>query len=127
MSGRHRQSRDRNAKTQRVTRLSHAKVKRITHRRIGNQAAYEQQLSHELCDDLARTFARQSGGARANYGLIVRELLRVRPTAEKQSPHSLVRLLLNRYDDDKKLREFLKALSKRIYDYTLARIDGQDY
>src|SRR5262249_50094238 len=103
------------------------RVRRITDRRIGNQAAYEQQLSYELCDDLMRKSALRSGGSGAHYSLIVSALLCVRPISNGKKNCSFVTLLRDLYENDALLRKLLKKWDKLIYEYILARIMRQDY
>jgi hypothetical protein len=105
------------ANGQKVTRLSKAKVKRITARREGNQAAYEQLLSEELCRPLTYEFARQSaekigdhvgdiGSIRNHYAMIARELLCVRSS-------KLLSAFEKEYARDRKgLMRFLSAMLK---------------
>jgi hypothetical protein len=107
-------------------RLRKAKVKRITDRRIGNQAAYEQQLSLELCDDLAREFSTRSGGGRANYNAIALELVSLRPVAGSKRC-SLVMLLRDMYETNGLLRDFLRKWEQHICNYISACIDREDY
>jgi hypothetical protein len=102
---------------QKVTRLSKAKVKRITARREGNQAASEQLLSEKLCRPLTYEFARQSAektgdhvgdiaSIRVHYQMIVRELLCVRSS-------KLLSALEKEYARDRKgLMRFLSAMLK---------------
>jgi hypothetical protein len=127
MNNRRKKPQRKKPETRKVTRLSHAKVDRLTERRIGNQAAYDRQLSYELCDDLAGKFAQRSGEGRINYGLIAKELLRLRSIANGQKTCSLVSLLRNNYETDSLLRSFLKTWDRHIYAYISARIYSDDY
>src|SRR5436190_13719078 len=104
------------------TRLTKAKVKQITRRRVGNQAAYEQCVSEELCDDLARKF-----GRRDDYSSIAAEFVHLRSVTDREERCSLVMLLLDKYETDDLLREFLGRWDKHIYNYIFASIHGEDY
>jgi hypothetical protein len=104
-------------RSRKVTRLSKAKVKRITARREGNKAAYDQLLSEELCRPLTYEFARQSAektgdhvediaSIRVHYEMIVTELLCVRS-------RKLLSTLEKEYSRDRKgLMRFLSAMLK---------------
>ena len=120
---------------QKATRLSKAKVRRITARRIGNQAAYERLVSEELCDKLAGGFARKSaektktdndiGSIRFRYSTIVIELVCMRETQSGGERYSLSNVLRRDYETDEALKQFLPKLGKRIADYVSHCIRGE--
>jgi hypothetical protein len=121
-------------KNERVTRLSKAKVKRITRRRVGNQAAYEKELSYELCSDLAGKFAIKSAkrtvdeidSVRSNYEEIAMEFLCVRPIGRERDKKccSLREVLREEYETDNALRKYLSRLDQWIRRYVFECIDG---
>lgn len=119
---------------QKTTRLSKANVKQITRRISGHQSAYEKLLSHELCMDLARKFARESakqtgddvGSVVLRYETIVWELLCMRPTGHDKEHRSLSEVLRKDYETDGLLKEWLSRLDQWIRRYVFACIDQEE-
>ena len=109
-------------KIQKTPKLRKAKVEQVTSRNERNQAAYEQLLSEELCDDLSRKFGRGS-----HYGSIAAEFVCLRSLISRKERCSLAMLLHDMYETDDQLREFLRRWDKAIYNYILACIHHEDW
>jgi hypothetical protein len=126
-------------KIQKVTKLGKAKVKRITARGIGRQAAYKQLLSDELCRDLGFSFARESakgtgdsvGDVRDRYDAIVLGFAAVGNllTGGVAQPavlrYSLSSVLRSDYETDEVLSGFVANLDNWVRDYVWACIRGE--
>jgi hypothetical protein len=98
--------------------LSKARVKQITRRISGPEAAYDKLLSEELCLDLTGKLARKSakqtgddiGSVRFNYERIVTEFISV-PSTRGNEERPLSEVLRKDYETDDALEECLSRLA----------------